>query len=55
MLTDGGSFWNPSLTYLGFRPLSLTFGFNLFAGPADTFLGTYSDNDQTYVTVKYDF
>ena len=55
MLTDGGSFWNPSLTYLGFRPLSLTFGFNLFAGPADTFLGTYGDNDQTYVTVKYDF
>ncbi len=55
MLTDGGSYWNPSLSFLRFRPLSLTFGFNLFAGPADTFLGTYGDNDQAYVTVRYDF
>ncbi len=55
MLTDGGSYWNPSLSYLRFRPLSLTFGLNLFAGPADTFLGTYGDNDGAYVTVRYDF
>ncbi len=55
MLTDGGSYWNPSLTYFRFRPLSLTFGLNLFAGPADTFLGTYGDNDQGYITIRYDF
>lgn len=55
MLTDGGSYWNPSLTYLRFRPLSLTFGLNLFAGPADTFLGFFRENDQAVVSVRYDF
>ncbi len=55
MLTDGGSTWNPSLTYRRFAPLTITTGLNLFAGPSDTFLGTYSQNDQAYVTVRYDF
>ncbi|MGQ9750989.1 DUF1302 family protein [Desulfosoma sp.] len=55
MLTDGGSYWNPSLTVLRFRPLSLALGLNLFAGPADTFMGSYGDNDQYYVQCRYDF
>lgn len=55
LLTDGGSLWNPSVTYRRFAPLSITTGLNLFAGPSDTFLGTYSHNDQAYVTVRYDF
>lgn len=55
MLTDGGSMFNPSLTYRRFAPLSFTTGLNLFAGPSDTFLGTYSHNDEAYVTVRYDF
>lgn len=55
MLTDGGSTWNPSLTCRRFAPLSITAGLNLFAGPSDTFLGTYSENDQAYVTVRYDY
>ncbi|MEJ5349913.1 MAG: DUF1302 family protein [Desulfosoma sp.] len=55
MLTDGGSTWNPSLTYRRFAPLAVSAGLNLFAGPSDTFLGTYSHNDQAYVTLRYDF
>ncbi|SMC20996.1 hypothetical protein SAMN02746041_01081 [Desulfacinum hydrothermale DSM 13146] len=55
LLTDGGSFWNPSLTVRRFAPLSITTGLKLFAGPSDTFFGTYSDNDQAYVTVRYNY
>lgn len=55
MLTDGGSYWNPSFTYRRFRPLSFTLGLNLFAGPADTFLGHYRENDQATVSMRYDF
>ncbi len=55
ILTDGSSYWNPSLTYLRFRPLSFTFGLNFFAGPADSFMGFYGDNDQVHMTLRYDF
>lgn len=55
MLSDGSSYWNPSLTYHRFRPLSFTLGLNLFAGPADTFLGHFGKNDQATVSARYDF
>ncbi|MGQ9505959.1 MAG: DUF1302 family protein [Thermogutta sp.] len=55
MLTDGSSYWNPSLIYHRFRPLSFTLGLNLFAGPADTFLGHFRKNDQATVSARYDF
>lgn len=55
MLTDGGGTWNPALIYRGFPAWTVTLGLNLFGGPSDTWLGSYSGNDQAYVTVKYVF
>jgi hypothetical protein len=54
-LRDGGSYLRPEgiLTY--YKNLELSLGFYLFAGPADSLLGRYHNDDQVYLKGTYFF
>lgn len=54
-LRDGGTFLRPEgiLTY--YKNLELSLGYYLFAGPADSLLGRYQDDDQVFLKATYFF
>ncbi|HIC91485.1 MAG TPA: DUF1302 family protein [Syntrophaceae bacterium] len=51
--SDDSSYLTPELEYVVSGNLSLSLGSNFIEGPADTFLGQYTDNDQIYLSVVF--
>lgn len=52
---DGGGLVRPRIKWSAARNLTLTFGVDVFTGPANSYFGRYNNRDRVYTEARFDF